>query len=77
MKSFVSPIASKTFDEDIASNLDVLQQLFVIRQGTASLTVDFGELDLFQQFGCIQNVLETSKCIVEVSHLGPVNEWVS
>ena len=31
MKSFVSPKASKTFDKDIASNLDVLQQLFVIR----------------------------------------------
>ena len=67
----VSPGVAEAFDKDVAADLDILQQLLVVREGSARLAVNFREPHLFQQLCGIQDVLEASKCVVEVAHLRP------
>lgn len=67
----VSPEVAEAFDKDVAADLDILQQLLVVREGSARLAVNFREPHLFQQLCGIQDVLEASKCVVEVAHLRP------
>ena len=73
----MSPKVAKAFDKDIATHLDILEELFVVRQGSARLTMDLWELDVFEQLGCVQDVLEPGKGIVEVPHLGPKQDKIS
>ena len=67
----MGPGVAEAFDKDVAADLDILQQLLVVREGAARLAVDFREPHLFQQLCGIQDVLEASKCVVEVAHLRP------
>ena len=48
MEVLVRPRSPKAFDKDVAAHLDALKQLLVVGQGSARLSVQLWESDLFQ-----------------------------
>lgn len=72
MKVFVGPFVTKTLDEDISFGLDTPQKVLVVGESTASLAVEFRELDFIEQLAGVEDVRETCKGVVEVLHLRPI-----
>lgn len=71
------PVASKAFDKDITFDLETSQEVLVIGQSSTNFSMQFREFDLVVQLFGVQDVLKPGKCVVEVLHLGSLEDKVT
>ena len=68
------PLIAETLYEDIALSLDTPQQVLIVRQGSARFAVQLREFYLLEELASVKDVLESSKGVVKVLHLRPIDE---
>ena len=73
----MGPFIAKSLNENVTFSLDRAKQILVVGQGSASLAVQLGELDLLKKLTSVQNVLESGKRVIEVLHLWSLEHQVA
>lgn len=68
------PILAKSFHKQVALRRTIPQQLLIIRKRTTDFAVHFGELDLLQEFACLDDVGEATERVVEVLERGSFHD---
>ena len=62
----VRPLCGQVLDEHIGAALAIAQELLVVGEGTASLAVELGELDVLEELARLHDVGEAAEGVVEI-----------
>jgi hypothetical protein len=68
---FVGPTNAETFHKHVALWFAAPEELFVVREGTANLSMEFGELDVVEQPTSLDNVGEATEGVIKVLESRP------
>jgi hypothetical protein len=68
---FVRPTNAETFHKHVALGFTAPEELFVVREGTANLSMELGELDVVEQPTSLDNVGEATEGVIKVLESRP------